>query len=214
MNIAPGFEKALRKYKLERLERHRGTIYGLWPDRTLGYFNEAWVRFARENGGDPAIFRDWNLGANIMEAIPEALCGFYEDLYNRCTATFQAQGFYYECSSARYFRRFSQIVYPLKDGALLSVHSCVVEHRHELEGREPKAPDPDTYSKNGLIHQCCHCRRVRNMKVYERWDWVPEYVRVRHPNISHGLCPTCFGYFRQLDAQKSDYPFLESPVPE
>jgi len=214
MHIAHGFEKRLRNYRLESLDTEKATIYGLWPDYTLACYNEAWVRFARENGGDPSILRDWGLGANVMDAVPSCLRPFYEGLYRRCASGFQTQGFSYECSSDTVFRRFSQLVYPLKDGAFLTVHSCLVEHPHSLSERVPHAPDPLLYRRDGVIHQCCHCGRVRNLKYVHRWDWVPVYVRTPDRTTHYELCPPCRGYFRQLSTERPDAVLQGLPLVE
>ena len=49
--------------------------------------------------------------------------------------------------------------------------------------------------ENGLICQCAHCRRVKDFREEERWDWVPDWVTKCPDNTSHTFCPTCFGFY-------------------
>lgn len=214
MNISNGFDKALEGYKIEKLEQHAGTIYGFRGDFTLAYFNSAWTTFAKSNDGEPCISSSWNLGANIFKAIPDSLHSFYAALYKKCMTDFKAQGFYYECSSPDTIRKFSQLTYPLKTDGFLSVHSLISEQSVDTAGREPTTPDSSVYKDKESIHQCSHCRRTKNMTLKEQWDWVPSLLKNNSIKISHGLCPTCLGYFRQLDSEGTDFSLITPPFPE
>ncbi len=50
-------------------------------------------------------------------------------------------------------------------------------------------------TEDGLIIQCCHCRKVQNQVVPDTWDWVPELVAERHLNVSHSFCQNCFAHY-------------------
>jgi hypothetical protein len=190
------FETLLRDYNLAVLEKHHGTIYGLWSNLRLAYVNPAWYRFAAENGGEPAISTRWKLGTLILDALPQFLRAYYETAYRKCLDAEEPWEHQYECSSKDLYRHFHQIVYPLENSGLLVVNSLIVEHSHDPAERHPQNPEESAYRDiHGLIHQCAHCRRVQNLLTKEQWDWVPEWVE-RVPSVtSHTFCPTCFGYY-------------------
>jgi hypothetical protein len=198
MSHDSAFESLLSDHDPDGLRRHAGTVFGLWPDLTLSWFNPAWQRFADENAGGEQIASDWGLGRSVLEATPDVIRPWYETAYLKCFETKERLEHVYECSSHKLFRRFHQMIYPLADASgLLVVNSLVVEHDHDMPGREARAASPRDYrdEDGGLVNMCCHCRRVRHCLVEERWDWVPEWV-VRQPeNVSHGLCPSCFGHY-------------------
>lgn len=190
------FESLLTGFSRDDLEKHHDAIYGLWPDYRIAYVNPAWHRFAAENGGEPAIGTRWSYGACILDAMSEVLVSFYESAYRRCLDTGERWEHQYECSSSVLHRRFQQIVYPLKREGLLVVNSLVVEQRHDGEDRKPRKPLEHQYrDENGLITQCAHCRRVENVHVKDRWDWIPEWVERFPAETSHSFCPTCLAFY-------------------
>lgn len=207
--ICPGFDKLLRVFSLEELENHHDPVYGLWPDLRLAYLNPAWFRFAAENTGEPAISTYWNLGASVMEAIAEDLRPFYQNLFEQCLQPkegLRPLQHEYECSSGSLYRRFQLSVYPLRNHqGLLIVNALVVERLHDPTEREPRAADKSSYAdQHGLIHQCCHCRRVQNQKIKNRWDWVPQWVDHVPRETSHTLCPLCLDYYYPEDEDEDE----------
>ncbi len=60
--IDPQFEQLLGDYELAPISGSDETIYGVWPDLTLGYVNQGWTRFADRNHGEPEITENWSLG--------------------------------------------------------------------------------------------------------------------------------------------------------
>ena len=196
MTLPFDFATLLRDYQLADLEKHHGSIYGLWPDLRLAYVNPAWHRFAAENGGEPAISTRWKLGACILDAFSQDLGSYYRTAYNRCLELGEPWEHQYECSSKDRYRRFHQTVYPLGRSGLLVVNSLVVELPHDPAERSPRGPDEPVYRDGyGLIHQCAHCRRVQNLRTAQRWDWVPAWVERIPSPTSHTFCPACFGYY-------------------
>ena len=110
----------------------------------------------------------------------------------------------YECSSDTVYRRYHQIVYPIggREG-LLVVNSLVVERLNHPDRRPARAADELFYvDENGLIYQCAHCRRVKNVREGERWDWVPEWVKRCPECTSHVFCPTCFRHYYPIAAPR------------
>ena len=202
---SPGFERLLEPHLLDAVERHAGTVYGMWPDSRLAYFNPAWVWFALENGGDPSITSESYLGTSVLAVTPEVLKPFYRERFHSCLhPTGNARRpvqVRYQCSSAELFRELVMTLYPLRDGAgLLAVHALVVECPHDPNERIPRDPDTrELMDDHGLIHQCTHCRRVKNLTQPHRWDWVPGWVERVPRQSSHTLCHFCLRQY-YLDA--------------
>ncbi len=190
------FQVLLRGFDLGDLEKQDGVAYGLWPDLTLAWVNPAWYRFARENGGEPAITHRWALGRSIADALPEPLLTFYRDAYHNCLRGDDPWSHDYECSSDRTYRLFRQTAYPLGEReGLLVVNSLRVEHTHDPVTHRPCAPAPDVYQdRDGVVCQCATCRRFLNRTQPQRWDWIPSWLNDHGLQISHGLCPVCLGF--------------------
>ena len=190
----PHFEPLIAGYLPEVLSTSEDTIYGLWPDLTLAYVNQGWTQFASENGGGSEISRNWSIGRNIRDAIPPDLKPVFEQGYSKCLNENRPWEHEYECSSAEQHRRFLMRAYPLKDSqGLLIVNSTIYQGRHTEEPHEPV--ERDYLTADGLIIQCCHCRRVRRVASYKAWDWVPKWVVHCPPYTSHGICEPCYGFF-------------------
>ncbi|MGE0383274.1 MAG: hypothetical protein AB7Q97_00995 [Gammaproteobacteria bacterium] len=198
--LQPEFAPLLRDFDLQRLDAQHGAVYALWPDLTLAGFNRAWFDFARDNGGEPAISERFGIGARLMDAVPAVLREFVQDGLQGCLDRRIPWQYDYECSSDSVLRRFRQIVYPLGAGTgLLIVNSLLVQHPHDPLSRRAGVPDSGLYrGRTGFIYQCAHCRRIQDVFRTERWDWVPEWVRRPPRDVSHALCPACFGYYYPL----------------
>jgi len=197
--INPEFKRLLSSHNLDDLDAHSGPIYGIWTDFRLAYLNPAWFRFARRNGGETSVEPHWGLGRSILDAMPEQLRVFYRNAYQACLDSGRSWTQAYECSSDTQCRAFSQVAYPLGNAeGLLIAHSLIVEKAHDPVQRPACEPNETSYrDSHGLLHQCAHCRRVKNLQEEERWDWVPEWVRQIPARSSHTFCPPCFGhYFR------------------
>lgn len=194
---SPGFERLLESPLLDAVERHAGTVYGMWPDSRLAYFNPAWEGFALENGGDPSIAAESYLGTSVLAITPEVLRPFYRECFHACLHPAENMRrpvqVRYQCSSAELFRELVMTLYRLKDAAgLLAVHALVVECPHDPDERIPRDPDTrELMDDDGLIHQCAHCRRVKNLTQPHRWDWVPRWVERVPRQSSHTLCHFC-----------------------
>ena len=194
---SPGFELLLEPYLLDAAERHAATVYGMWPDFRLAYFNPAWSWFAHENGADPVVATESYLGTSVLEVTPEVLRPFYGELFRACLNGMARRNrpiqHLYECSSAGLFREFVMTLYCLRGAAgLLVVHALVVECPHDPERRPSRVPHLSAYlDADGLIHQCTHCRRTRNLEQPDRWDWVPAWVERIPRQSSHTLCEFC-----------------------
>lgn len=197
----PEFEAKLDAFfSQEELDRHPDTVCGLWPDTRLAYVNPAWERFAEENGGQPGIRERWDLGARYLDAVPESLRPFYEDLLKEAPErgeTLRPLTHEYECSSAESYRKYHMQVYalPNREGYVI-VNSSVVEQPHDAKERPAYSPEADVYADvDGTIRQCAHCRRVQRTEGTDAWDWIPAWVERCPESTSHVLCPICFDYY-------------------
>lgn len=190
----PRFRPLLRDYDERALAAGKGTVYGVWADFTLAFLNPAWFRFAGENQGEPKISRDWTLGRSILEAIPPPILPFFQSHYGRCLAEGRPWEHHYECSSPDVYRKFHLNVFPLGEGeGLLLVNSLVAES-HWIASENP-LPADRYQNRDGILIQCCHCRRFRQNDVSATWDWVGDWVRQPPEHVSHGLCESCLGFY-------------------
>jgi len=212
---APGFARLLEGFSLVDIENHAGVVYGLWPDGALAYVNPSWFDFARHNQGEPAISAQWNLGRNVLDAIPEVLKGFYTDLLKASPTApgdkadfVHPQTHEYECSSPDLYRRFAMTLYNLRAGeGLLVVHTLQVERSHSPAEPTLETPEPGLIQDaNGIVKQCAHCRRIQVVGGSNHWRWVPVWVEKPPAATSHTLCNFCLDHYYPADAD-------ETPVP-
>ena len=82
-HIDPRFLPLLTDFDSDALEDNSATIYGLWPDLTLAYFNRGWTRFAALNAGEPQVTSQWPIGRCILDAIALPLCPFFAANYSQ-----------------------------------------------------------------------------------------------------------------------------------
>jgi hypothetical protein len=193
----PRFEPLLRSFDTDELENAPSSVYATWRDFSLAYLNPSWFRFAQENGGEPAISKEWGLGASVLEAIDPALRSFYEDGMLESLRSSKPWAHRYQCSSAQRYREFSMQVYPLQDRCgFLVVNALVVEKPHDAGEHIAFRPIEALYTDaDGLIVQCVHCRKIRRANETRRWDWVPAWVERAPENASGGLCRPCYDFF-------------------
>ncbi|MEC9373795.1 MAG: hypothetical protein VYC34_08125, partial [Planctomycetota bacterium] len=173
------FRPALESIGLAALDSSHNVAYAIDRSFRIVYFNQAWLRFSADNGGEPLISRDWGLGRQLTACIAEPLRPYIESTYAECLAGQRPAGFEFECSGPGVFRRYRQSVYPLGTNGLVLVNSIVVEHPFTSSDRATHDPDRGLYlDASGLIVQCCHCRRTRRADDLncDRWDWVPAWV--------------------------------------
>jgi hypothetical protein len=180
-------------YSLRNLEKDPAVIYMLDQGLRITYCNEAWDRFAAENGGR-ALERQFQFGRSVMDAIPVPLQRLFEESYRKVLATRKTWEHCYECSSPTHYRTFRMVVYPAPQGeGLVVVNSLTVERPHDEHERRACPPAEAVYvNSHGMIVMCCHCRRTRHAKNTAVWDWVPSNVEKPTMRISHGICAVCF----------------------
>ncbi|SFL22726.1 hypothetical protein SAMN05216302_104423 [Nitrosomonas aestuarii] len=204
-HIDRAFKLLLKNHYIDDLNTHTGVIYGVWANYRLAYLNPAWFRFALENGGEPQITADWGLGRSILDCMSGVVREFYKAKFDKCLMSHEVCNHLYECSSKTVYRRYHQIVYPLGDReGLLFVNSLITNRPHDKEKRPDRDANELFYvDENGFICQCALCRRTKNLREAERWDWVPEWVRQCPEHTSHTFCPSCFGHYFPLTTTTS-----------
>lgn len=184
------------------LDAHPATIVAVDASLNVRYVNRAWHRFAAENGGEPAISRDWGIGVSLLRAIPAVLAPFYRQLFTLALRPDDRRGLHpltheYECSSATRFRLHVMSIYPLRrTGGLLLVHSLRVESPIEaVPGIIEGFPGPEYVAADGLVRQCACCRRVRSERAADQWHWIRPWVLNGPEAVSHTLCPVCLALY-------------------
>jgi len=194
------FLPLLRSHELDDLNALSDSVYGVWKDYSLAYVNSGWQSFAAQNGGEPTVSEEWGLGRPIVDSMQHQIAESYKKALSECANTGEVWEHEYECSSDKLYRVFKQTVYPLDQEGFLIVNNLVVEEPHETNGESDEGVDEADYrNEHGIVTQCAHCRKVKNVTTEGRWDWVSEWVKQCPPDTSHGICPTCFGHYYPLD---------------
>src|SRR3954468_7382085 len=187
MCLAPVPSASWRARLFAALEAEHESAYLLGLDLSLQYVNEAWRRFARQNGA-PQLGSNWHTADPITRyfdgptRVPIVAC------FARVIARNQPWSYLYECSSPTQYRKFNMWVVPTapRDG-LIVVHSRAVE----LVPGQALADQMRNYiDERGLLVQCSGCRRIHNPLEFS-WDWAPWLATDQRPNTSHGMCPIC-----------------------
>jgi hypothetical protein len=179
----------------EHFDKDPAIIYVLDHDLRIVYCNEAWDRFAVENGG--GLLRPRALGLSVIDLTPAPLKEFFEKGYRNALSTGRVWQHCYDCSSPELFREYQMRVYPNRETAqLVVVHSLIVETPRSITGPEICTPDEKLYAdQNGIVTICCECRRTCRRGQSSLWDWVPAYIERLPERISHGLCDACLNIY-------------------
>ena len=194
----PDFLHLLGPQRVAELEADENTVIGLRADNTVGYRNSGWDRFATDNGAPELI--EWN-GTPILEMFHPEVREAYRDLFQRVRDRGEPEDHVYQCSSPEVYREFRLRVLPLPDEHLLLIHHLVVNRDHHWPVQEPGTRYVDA---DGVVTQCCRCRRTRRANAPETWDWVPAYLDRTLDQVSHGLCPSCFRHYHPEAAARRD----------
>jgi hypothetical protein len=163
--------------------------YRLSRDYRLLEVNEAFRRFARDNGGAEMLEHLHDMSA--LTAISGPLREYFAETFERVRKLGTPWHHEYACSSPERARTFHMIIYPAGEEFVV-VHSCTAEGPHTTH---PCAPDAELYVREGQIKLCSHCRRVQNHSEPRRWDWVPSYLQQAPADVSHGLCEPCTQFY-------------------
>jgi len=181
------------------LEVEKGSAYLLAPDLSIGYVNEGWRRFARQNGA-PELASSWpQIGAVSRYVVPQ-LREMFETIYLRALEQRTACSHVYECSSKLVYRKFKVNVQCMPGWhGLTVVHSLVAEAAFSRSS----AGHDDRFAlftdARGLIVSCSACGRLRRADD-SSWEGVPCLLTPEIENVSHGLCAVCdLHYYGDFD---------------
>lgn len=203
------FEHLLSVTKVDDLNNRTHVTYGLWPDYTLAFLGQGWFEFAKANDSYREITSQWGLGKSVLDATPPQLRPFYKNLYDRCIEDYELMKLPiqldFECSSPLVYRSFRMTVYPLQGQGVLIVNNLLRQCDHSEIGTISHEASISNYSQpDGMIYQCCVCRKIRHARNWSRWDWVPEWVEEIPANTSHVVCGMCVQfYFESLGIEIS-----------
>ncbi len=167
------------------LEESRSTLVAVAPTGEILWVNCAWWDFARANGGDEVPTR-FGVGASYFDGIAPPLRAYYEEALAgalRAAEPFEQD---YECSSPDVFRLHHLRALPFGWDGLLLEHSLVLEREHGDDG--------DLRDEGGIVRQCSNCRRVERPSDGS-WVHVRSQMVAPRPNVSHGICPLCVGFY-------------------
>lgn len=152
---------------------------------TIAWTNEAWRRFAAQNGARPGSV---DPGVNYFEAVLGAARDPFLAAVSRARATKGPVEHEYECSSPEQQRFFRMRIVPVGEVGLLIAHHLDREAPHPPGVRLTETAEH--VSAEGLVVMCASCRRVAR-RNHAAWDWIPSWVAQPPARVSHGLCPTC-----------------------
>lgn len=189
MRIVESFRDALARFEIESLDAPAETIYALDSEGRLAFLNRGWDDFARANGAAWAPGA-WDLGCRAIDAVPEVLRPFYEDLFARAASVGEPLDHEYECSSPETERRFVMRVFPLPRRSGFLVTNTLRLELPRASGRARAIPD-ELRRADGSIVMCAHCRRTQRADG-SAWVWVDAWVERPPTAASHGLCSVCF----------------------
>ena len=170
------------------LEQPDTTIAVIDPGAGILWVNPAWDRFARENGASERL----DGYGSYLDGISPPLREVYRRVFDRALRTGEVFEHDYECSSPDTLRRFHLRVLPIETRGLILEHSLIAESPHPGTAEAPI--EARFLDENGRILQCSNCRRVR-IPVSYAWAWVPAWVAQAPPMMTHGICPSCIGFY-------------------
>jgi hypothetical protein len=183
------FPELLRDaFDAEALERVGTNIAVIDAEGGILWVNLAWRRFARENGAPSEL----DEVRSYYDGIAPPLREFYRSAFSNALVTGEVFDHEYECSSPDRHRIYHLRALPIDARGLLLEHSLVTETEHEASTQE--AIEARYLNEDGTLLQCSHCRRVR-VTAGHTWDWVRQWVAKPHPMTSHGICPSCVGFY-------------------
>jgi hypothetical protein len=190
--IDPAFRPRIAHLDLEAIEASADPTYAVDHDFVIRAVNSAYLEFGRANG-HPEVAHDHALGCPLFAAMDPPAREFYVRTYLQVLQGGEPFHQDYECSSPAVYRRFRLSAYPLPaHGGLLISNHLAFESPVQ---RDPVPVGGAHRTRDGLIIQCCHCRKVQNQVAPNTWDWVPDLVAERHLDVSHSLCPACLAHY-------------------
>lgn len=173
------------------LHRHAGSITIVDANDNILWVNDAWHRFAAENGVTSPVVAGWRA---YLGVIAEPLRSHYAVAFASALATGTTFEQDYECSSPEQRRVFHLRALPFGGAGLVLEHTLRVETPWNEEPHDPL--ERRYLDANGTIAQCSNCRRVRDpFAPKDTFHWVPAWIGAPHPRTSHVICALCAGFY-------------------
>lgn len=162
------------------------------------YLSDEWQFFANENKA-----RNLNSQAVLNKPLSDFITGresvhIYEMLINRVSQGQAEISFPFRCDSPER-RRFMQMeIFPV-DGELIGFKSCVLREEY----REPVGLlDVDIARSKEFVNICSWCKCVdigenKWLEVEEAIEKLEIFNLSSLPQLSHGVCPSCYKNIRR-----------------
>lgn len=206
-SMAGSGERAVLGAAKEILAREAGSACLLDARGIIRFVNEAWDRFARENGGAPGALGSAVVGTPWIEhVLGDDVRAHHVALLERALAGQGWSGVVHlgECNSPTEARlmasRFERVLSgpggePVGIAAvhtMLAARPLAEAHRLvELDGSAYRHP-------HGMLVQCACCRRVQSPADPARWDLIPHLLESPGERVTHGLCELCVRLYYHL----------------
>lgn len=160
---------------------------------TILFTNDGWERFARTTGA----FCDLAVGARLADGIAgEVPRRVFQELVRRVVdpgAT--AITITSECNGPDVARLVTTQLTPVLAGSEAIGLAMVVKIVRELRAAEVyqvvEGTADDYRGGEGVLEQCCCCRRSRRPSEPAEWDFVPALVAAPPEDTTYSYCPLC-----------------------
>lgn len=177
------------------LNRHSGSITVVDRHDNILWVNDAWHRFAAENGVSADVLARWR---SYVGGIVEPLRSHFAAAFASALETGTVFEQDYECSSPEQRRVFHLRALPFEGEGLVLEHTLLAETAWGEDAHDPL--ESRYLGPSGTIAQCSNCRRVRvplepRGSAEETFHWVPAWIRESHPRTSHVICALCAGFY-------------------
>lgn len=178
------------------------TIYVVDKNYNIVDFNDGYKLFAIANEGED-ILEKWPIGSNVLSSVPEIIKDFIKNMYDEVILNNNTIEHEYDCHSPTVFRRFTMRILPLHNKFALHEHSLIessaLNDSCELSEHDIESKFMDS---NGIIHQCCHCRKIQSSSDLNNWTWVVSLIKRNKRysgKVSHTICPVCMFHYFQIE---------------
>lgn len=168
-------------------------VYRITPDDVIEFVNDAWVRFAVENGGS-ALCQGvigtslWNYisGRQVVHLSRELLTRVRD---SRCEATIP-----FRCDSPLIRRFMWMKISPVSNGKL---EFCTWTEREEPYSEPIQILNPAvSKGREQFLRMCAWCKKIYTgsfwLEIEEAIGRMRLFDHAAMPTITHGICDRCF----------------------
>jgi hypothetical protein len=174
-------------------------VYRVSASDQFQLVNDAWRRFARENGAPDLA--DSVIGRSLWDYIAgDEVRHVYASLLNRVRREQRGVNFPFRCDSAAVHREMRLFVEPLSGEA---IEFRAVFDRQFLQPRRLRPLQSTDYSDtHGFLIMCAWCKAIMINAGWTPLETALEELRLLDrdalPSISHGICRDCLGLAMRL----------------